>query len=268
MTNERKAPVYTHGYKNPAFAGLNERSAQSHANWLLPHLKPGMRVLDAGPGPGTITLGIAEAVAPGKVTGVEIGQPYVELANSAALEAGIANVEFLQGDALHLDYDDSTFDVVFSFAVLEHIPNPIQALKEWHRVLKSGGIIAVGSSAVSWHAYPPQSPLGGEGLDFYMKVWEQNGGHPDMAKTQPQLVRQAGFSDIEIGGFYVSSDPAQQAATWPDRIREPDFVRQAVDSGFATAEKIETIAQDIEAWADNPDAWYLLAWFWALGRKP
>ncbi len=259
---------YTHGYKLPALAGLNRRTAESHASWLLPRLKPGDRVLDAGPGPGTITLGLARAVSPGKVTGVEIGQPYVDLATETARNDNVENVEFLQGDALDLDFDDETFDVVFSFAVLEHIPEPIDALREWYRVLKPGGLIAVGSSAVSWHAHPLDAPLGPPKMNFYYRVWETNGGHPDMAADQPQLVRRAGFQDIEIGGFFQHSDPQQQASTWPERFRDPDFIKQAVDAGFASAEEIEEVAQEVEAWGKDPDAWYMLPWFWALGRKP
>ena len=268
MTADSTETRYTHGYQNPALAGLNQRTADSHAFWLLPHLNSGDRVLDAGPGPGTITLGIAEAAAPGLVTGVEIGEPYVQLAREGAEAAAIANVEFVQGNALQLGYEDDTFDAVFSFAVLEHIPEPIEALNEWYRVLKPGGTIAVGSSAVSRHAQSRNSPLSAGKMDFYLKVWEMNGGHPEMALDQPQLVRDAGFADIEVGGFYDYANPVEQGKTWPERLRDPELVKQAVNAGFATAEEIESVAQEVEAWGQDPDSWYLLAWFWALGKKP
>ena len=47
-----------------------ERTADSHAAFLLPHLRPGMALLDLGCGPGSITVGLAAAVAPGPTTGM------------------------------------------------------------------------------------------------------------------------------------------------------------------------------------------------------
>ena len=68
---------YTMGY-GPAATGLMAmRSAQSHAGFFLPHLKPGMKVLDCGCGPGTITLGFAEVVAPGTAVGTDIEESQV-----------------------------------------------------------------------------------------------------------------------------------------------------------------------------------------------
>lgn len=58
--------TYTIGYGSEPHAMMTRRSAGNAAAFLLPHLRPGMRLLDCGCGPGTITLGLAEAVAPGK----------------------------------------------------------------------------------------------------------------------------------------------------------------------------------------------------------
>jgi SAM-dependent methyltransferase len=268
MTSNNNKAVYTHGYKNAALAGLDTRTAESHANWLLPHLKPGMRVIDVGPGPGTITVGIAEAVAPGEVTGVELGEAYVELANKNAHDAGADNLKVIQGNALDLPFDDNSIDVVFSFAVLEHIPDPSEALAEFYRVLKPGGLVAVGSSAVSMHARPSDSPLGGDKLHFYLKVWEENGGHPELGLEQPRLVRSAGFAGVQIGGFYENDTAYAQASTWSERISEPELIRKSEELGAAGESEILALADEIAAIPSDPDAWYMRAWFWALGQKP
>ena len=52
---------------------LERRTAARSAAFLLPHLRPGMRLLDFGCGPGSITVGLAGVVAPGEVVGVDIG---------------------------------------------------------------------------------------------------------------------------------------------------------------------------------------------------
>ena len=70
MTNQREQ--YTMGYGQAATSIMAARTAQTHAAFFLPYLKPGMRVLDCGCGPGTITVGFGEVVAPGEVVGTEL----------------------------------------------------------------------------------------------------------------------------------------------------------------------------------------------------
>ena len=265
MSPHNSETQYTHGYTNPAFAGIASRTAANHAYFLLPHLKSGDTLLDIGCGPGTITLGLAEAVAPGRASEVDIGEEFIELARDGAESAGVQNVNFATGDALKLDFDDESFDAVFACALLEHLPEPIDAMKEWKRVLKPGGVVAVVSGAVSRHAYAPDSPW--RNVGFYLAVWEQNGGHPEIGLTQPKLLEDAGFSEIEVGGFITSLDALAQVA-WAERMREPSFITQAVEGGFATEEEIEDLATEIEAWAKLENSWYLLPWFYGLGKKP
>jgi 2-polyprenyl-3-methyl-5-hydroxy-6-metoxy-1,4-benzoquinol methylase len=56
--------TYTPGYSAPILSFLEQRAAETHAGFFLSHLRPGFRVLDAGCGPGMITLGLARRVAP------------------------------------------------------------------------------------------------------------------------------------------------------------------------------------------------------------
>ena len=67
-------PSYTMGYSEEFRQMLDQRSAETHAVYLLPHLKPGHRVLDFGCGPGTISVGLARAVDPAASGGVPFGE--------------------------------------------------------------------------------------------------------------------------------------------------------------------------------------------------
>lgn len=72
MSSGTPAPAgpYTHGHHPSVVARHARRTAERDAAYLLPHLRPGMRLLDVGYGPGTITTGLARAVAPGETVGV------------------------------------------------------------------------------------------------------------------------------------------------------------------------------------------------------
>src|SRR5262249_54997913 len=136
------AHVYTHGHHESVLRSHRWRTAQNSAAYLLPHLAPGMSILDVGSGPGTITVDLAARVAPGRVTAVEISDDALDLARAEAVARGQSNVDFLVADVNALDLADATFDVVHAHQVLQHLTDPVQALREMRRVCRPGGVVA------------------------------------------------------------------------------------------------------------------------------
>ncbi|MCY4107430.1 MAG: hypothetical protein OXG11_00190, partial [Chloroflexi bacterium] len=65
-------PDYTMGFGEGAVDHLGRATAGSHARHLLPYLRSGLRVLDFGCGAGTISTGLAAAIAPGELHGVDM----------------------------------------------------------------------------------------------------------------------------------------------------------------------------------------------------
>jgi 2-polyprenyl-3-methyl-5-hydroxy-6-metoxy-1,4-benzoquinol methylase len=85
---------YLHGSAGIEQRRLARRVAATSAAFFLPHLRPGLRLLDCGCGPGSITFGLAEAVAPGEVVGFDVQPAQVERARALAAERGVPNVRF------------------------------------------------------------------------------------------------------------------------------------------------------------------------------
>lgn len=105
------------------------------------------KVLDVGTGPGTLALILAELGH--DVTGLDVSEEMLRNGRENAIRFGL-NVNFLQGDAEKLQFNDATFDVVISRALLWTLPQPEKALIEWKRVLKPMGKIVIIDG--SWHS--------------------------------------------------------------------------------------------------------------------
>src|SRR5215218_1132634 len=93
-----KHAVYTHGHHESVLRSHRWRSAENSAAYLLPHLVPGMSLLDVGCGPGTLTADLAATVGPGEVAAVEVSADALELARAEATARGQANIEFAVSD--------------------------------------------------------------------------------------------------------------------------------------------------------------------------
>src|SRR5690348_16295162 len=106
---------------------MARRTAQSHASFLLPYLKPGMRLLDCGCGPGTITAGLASSIYPAEVVAMDMETSQLDLAKSQLEQLAVQNVSFSIGTAYAAPFPDASFDVVFAHAVFEHLKNPLRA---------------------------------------------------------------------------------------------------------------------------------------------
>ncbi|MFT4220928.1 MAG: class I SAM-dependent methyltransferase [Microbacterium sp.] len=132
--------VYTHGHHESVLRSHNNRTIANSAAYLEPLLRPESTLLDVGAGPGTITVDFASRVA--HVTATEIGPAELALSQRLAAERGAANISFSVEDAHALGFADDTFDIVHAHQVLQHVGDPVQALREMRRVAKPGGIVA------------------------------------------------------------------------------------------------------------------------------
>src|SRR4029453_16149816 len=122
------------------------------AAFLAPHLRAGMRLLDCGCGPGSITADLATLVAPGQAIGIDLREDALAQGRALARERGVATLVFQKASVYQLPYADGSFDAAFACAVLQHLTAPLAALQEIRRVLKPGGVVGIvdGSSPITF----------------------------------------------------------------------------------------------------------------------
>jgi ubiquinone/menaquinone biosynthesis C-methylase UbiE len=106
-------------------------------------IAPGMRVLDLGCGIGTVSCWMASQVGPdGAVVSVDLNADQLAVARTEAEALDVKNtITFLERSASDTGLPSESFDIVFCRFLLCHLVDPLAALKEMHRVLKSGGAI-------------------------------------------------------------------------------------------------------------------------------
>ena len=244
------------------------RTAAVNAKFFLPHLKPGMSLLDAGCGPGSITIGLAETIAPGEAIGIDISDDALETARSMATERGCANVRFDVADIYALPFEDNTFDAAFSHCVMQHLEEPHRAIIELHRVLKPGGVFGVSDVDFDASVVAPED-------DVLRRSWAL------MAKTRQNayigkhlraLLAGAGFVRTEAAlqaGSAVTDDAVKVHGEWSARYFEaPAFIAQAEAEGWSDARELRDMAAAWRAWARVPGAFVAQVGGWAVGFKP
>jgi SAM-dependent methyltransferase len=258
MSSKPRA-VYTHGHHESVLRSHRVRTAENSAGYLLPHLRAGMSLLDVGCGPGTITVDLAARIAPGRVTAAEMTDAALDLARAEARRQNQSNIGFVTSDVHALAFDDHAFDVVHAHQVLQHVTDPVQALREMRRVCKPGGVVAARDADYAGFTWYPQLP----GLDrwavLYSAAARANGGEPDAGRRLLSWAQHAGFDDVTPSGdLWCFATPETRdwwGGMWADRIVESALARQLVDTGMATAAELDDIAAAWREWAAAPDGW-------------
>jgi SAM-dependent methyltransferase len=259
MSGEYQA-VYTHGHHESVLRSHRNRTAENSAAYLLPHLQPGISLLDVGCGPGTITVDLAARIAPGQLTAVEMTEDALDLARAEAQQRGQSNIEFVASDVHALVFADNTFDVVHAHQVLQHVADPVQALREMRRVCKPGGVVAVRDSDYGGFIWFPHLPALDRWMELYVTAARANGGEPDAGRRLLSWAQQAGFEDITPTGtlqvFATRETRHWWGGMWADRIVESALTAQLIDSGLATRAELEEISAAWREWTAAPDAWF------------
>lgn len=255
----------------PGYVG--NRDAKTFLPFLLPHLRPGMEILDAGCGVGAIALDLAATVEPRRLVGIDVDVAQVEAARRSAGEHGLGHIaEFAVGSAYDLPFPDERFDIVYANAVLLYLREPVKALRELRRVLRPGGIAAVSDDDISTMVFSPDLPELRRGKELFMRAVAHEGGDTTYSRHLRGLMLKAGFARPQ--GFALTPETYGDATStrWiadfaVGLFTAPSLADTVVEQGWATRDELAQMAMAFREWGERRDAFMTWLYCAAIGWR-
>ncbi|MCG6137517.1 MAG: class I SAM-dependent methyltransferase [Nostoc sp. LLA-1] len=229
--------------------------------------QPGQEILDVATGTGLVAIPAAQIVgSSGRVVGVDISKGMLEQAQRKITTLGLTNVELIEADADYLDFNDSSFDIIFCSSALVYLTDIPNSLQQWYRFLKPGGKVAFSCFAETAHTVAFMFRQKAQAYGIFIPNPNEPLGTPQKCQD---LLKEKGFQNIEIVteqlGFYLSNVNVEKLwngnviGAFGYQVKElpPERLEQL---------KAEYIAQ-VEATKTDKGIWNDATTFFVLGNK-
>lgn len=198
---------YVHGHSGKEetrlFDQANTLSELLHHDTRYP---PGASVLEAGCGVGAQSIILSKNSPEVRFTSMDIALDSIVKAKALIAQEGITNVDFHLGDIGHLPFDENAFDHIFVCFVLEHLKDPLSALRSLKSHLKPGGTITVIEGDHGSTYFYPHSDLAMKTVQCLIEVQARLGGNSLIGRQLYPLLNQAGFTDVRVSLRPVYAD--------------------------------------------------------------
>lgn len=201
---------YVHGYDPRENIRLQDQA--STLTELLhgdTHYPPQARVLEAGCGVGAQTVILAANSPQAQITSIDISASSVAEAKQRVESAGFTNVQFQQGDIFNLSFEPESFDHIFVCFVLEHLPNPVEALQKLKVLLKVGGTMTVIEGDHGSTYFYPDSEAAQEAIQCQVTLQSQAGGNANIGRQLYPLLHASGLQNIQVSPRMVYVDASK-----------------------------------------------------------
>jgi ubiquinone/menaquinone biosynthesis C-methylase UbiE len=201
---------YVHGYDSREGVRLIDQATTLaeilHSDTVYP---PGSHVLEAGCGVGAQTVILARSSPQARFTSIDISDDSLCAARKRVCDEGLSNVSFFKADIFELPYQDETFDHIFVCFVLEHLPNPIDALKTLRKFLKRGGTITVIEGDHGSTYFYPDSEAARRVIQCQIDLQARMGGNSLIGRQIYPLLKKADYNNISVSPRMVYVDSSK-----------------------------------------------------------
>jgi ubiquinone/menaquinone biosynthesis C-methylase UbiE len=201
---------YVHGYSARESTRLTDQANTLtellHSDTIYPD---GSTVLEAGCGIGAQTVILARNSPGANFTSIDISPTSLEAATALISSENIQNVTFQHADIFALPFPAEHFDHIFVCFVLEHLADPIAALRALLPALKHGGTITVIEGDHGSTYFHPESPLASQTIQCLIDIQAQLGGNSLIGRQLYPLLKNAGFTDVSVSPRMVYVDSSK-----------------------------------------------------------
>jgi SAM-dependent methyltransferase len=243
-------PKYLHGHHDSVLRSHRWRTAENSARYFTGLIQPDWVILDVGCGPGTITADLNELVPDGVVVGLDMSPTVLAQARELT-----PRTPLVAADLYALPFEPGSVDAIHLHMVLQHIPDPVGALRAMATLLKPGGVIAARDSDYGAFSWTPDAPALTRWLELYRATARVVGGEPDAGQYLGSWAEQAGLKAETSWSSWVYESPEDRAwwgSLWADRIVSSAFAGAVLDAGLAEKEELEELSRGWRAWAAEP----------------
>jgi SAM-dependent methyltransferase len=202
--------TYVHGYDPRENLRLQDQASTLvellHSDTAYP---AGSSVLEAGCGVGAQTVTLATNSPKALITSIDVSEASVVEARKAVQAAGINNVTLRQADIFQVPFPPESFDHVFLCFVLEHLAQPVEALRALKHVLKPGGTITVIEGDHGSTYFYPDSGYARRAVRCQVELQARAGGNALIGRALYPLLREAGFGEVHVSPRMVYVDSSK-----------------------------------------------------------
>lgn len=201
---------YVHGYDHQENVRLQDQASTLvellHADTVYPAQS---RVLEAGCGVGSQTVTLAINSPQALITSIDISESSIAEAERRVSEAGLSNVQFEQSDIFNLPYEPDSFDHIFVCFVLEHLSEPVKALRRLKKHLKPGGTITVIEGDHGSAYFYPDSEAAHIAILCQVELQRRAGGNAMIGRELYPLLSEADYRSIRVSPRIVYVDSSK-----------------------------------------------------------
>ncbi|MGB4269905.1 MAG: methyltransferase domain-containing protein [Spirochaetota bacterium] len=166
-------------------------------------------ILEAGCGVGAQSQIVAPMNPDSKFISIDISEDSIGKARELIKQRNIDNVEFQIGNIFNLKFPDEHFDHILICFVLEHLPNPMEALKSLKRVLKKGGTITIIEGDHGSAYFYPYSPFAQEVINVQVELQSKSGGNALIGRQLYPLLIESNFKNCSVSPRTVYVDSSK-----------------------------------------------------------
>jgi len=202
--------MYVHGYAEKESYRLSDQANTLvellHRDTFYP---ADSRVLEAGCGIGAQTVFLAANSPDSRIVSIDVAPDSIKEAKIRADSANIKNVSFQSSNIFDLPFKKKIFDHIFVCFVLEHLENPVKALKSMKGVLKEEGTITVIEGDHGSFFCHPESSEARQTVQCLIDLQARMGGNSLVGRQIYPLLKEAGFEKINVSPRFVYVDSSR-----------------------------------------------------------